>query len=93
MVYSGRYQVKNKSKYKGNSSSVVYRSLWEKAAFGWCDNNAKVKGWSSEEVVVPYYYDVDKRYHKYYVDLKIVFEEKTIQRRFSDLSSETVLTF
>ena len=62
MGYSGRYQVKNKSKYKGNSSSVVYRSLWEKAAFGWCDNNAKVKGWSSEEVVVPYYYDVDKRY-------------------------------
>ena len=27
---------------------------------------------NSEEVVIPYYYDVDKRYHKYYVDLKII---------------------
>jgi hypothetical protein len=78
MGYSGRYQVKNKSKYKGDSSSVVYRSLWERAAFNWCDSNDKVKGWSSEEVIIPYYYDVDKKYHKYYVDLKIVFEEKTI---------------
>lgn len=78
MVYSGSYQVKNKEKYKGDSSSVVYRSLWEKAVFSWCDQNSRVKGWSSEEVIVPYYYDVDKRYHKYYVDLKIIFEDKTL---------------
>ena len=78
MVYSGIYQVKNKEKYKGDSSSVVYRSLWEKAVFAWCDKNPKVKGWSSEEVVIPYYYDVDKKYHKYYVDLKIIFEDKTL---------------
>ena len=78
MVYSGIYQVKNKEKYKGDSSSVVYRSLWEKAVFTWCDKNPKVKGWSLEEVVIPYYYDVDKKYHKYYVDLKIIFEDKTL---------------
>jgi hypothetical protein len=78
MVYSGIYQVKDKEKYKGDSSSVVYRSLWEKAVFAWCDKNSKVKGWSSEEVVIPYYYDVDKKYHKYYVDLKIIFEDKTL---------------
>ena len=78
MVYSGRYQVKDKEKYKGDSSSVVYRSLWEKAVFAWCDKNPKVQGWSSEEVVIPYYYNVDKKYHKYYVDLKIIFEDKTL---------------
>ena len=78
MVYSGLYKAKNISKYKGDSSNIIYRSLWEKAVFQWCDKNPKVKGWSSEEIVVPYYYDVDKKYHKYYVDVKIVFEDKTL---------------
>jgi len=78
MAYSGRYQVKNPKKYLGDPSAVVYRSLWERAAFQWCDANPTVKGWSSEEVVIPYYYDVDKKYHRYFVDLKIVMKEKTI---------------
>ena len=78
MVYSGLYKAKNVSKYKGDHANIIYRSLWEKAVFQWCDKNPKVKGWSSEEIVVPYYYDVDKKYHKYYVDVKIVFEDKTL---------------
>ena len=32
----------------------------------------------SEEIVVPYYYDGDKRYHRYFPDLKIVFEKQTL---------------
>ena len=64
MGYSGRYQVKNKSKYKGDQSPVVYRSLWERSAFTWCDSTDKVKGWSSKKVIIPYYYDVDKKYSK-----------------------------
>ena len=67
MAYSGRYQVKNPKKYLGDPTQVVYRSLWERAVFQWCDANPKVKGWSSEEVVVPYYYEIDKKYHRYYI--------------------------
>ena len=78
MAYSGRYIVKNTNKYKGDFTKVTYRSLWERNAMRWCDDNPKVKSWSSEEVVIPYYYDVDKRYHRYFVDLKIITEEKTI---------------
>lgn len=78
MAYSGRYTVNNRRKYIGDVDNVVYRSLWERHVFRWCDNNPEVKQWSSEEVVVPYYYDVDKRYHRYFVDLKIVMKEKTI---------------
>ena len=78
MAYSGRYTVENKKKYKGDYSNVIYRSLWERHVFKWCDQNPKVKEWSSEEIIVPYYYDVDKRYHRYFPDLKIVFESKTI---------------
>ena len=78
MAYSGRYLVNNTKKYKGDFTQVVYRSLWERNVFKWCDENPKVKAWSSEEVVIPYYYEVDKKYHRYFVDLKIVTEEKTI---------------
>ena len=77
-AYSGRYTIKNASKYKGDVANIIYRSLWEKAVFQWCDKNPKVKHWSSEEIVVPYYYQVDKKYHRYFVDMKIVFEDKTL---------------
>jgi len=70
--YKGRYKVKNPKKYEGDPTTVIYRSLWERNAFRWCDDNSKVKSWSSEEVVIPYYYEVDKRHHLYYMDLKIV---------------------
>jgi len=78
MAYSGRYTVENKKKYKGDYNNVIYRSLWERDTFKWCDQNPKVKEWSSEEIIVPYFYDVDKKYHRYFPDLKIVFENKTI---------------
>ena len=79
MAYSGRYTVKKPKKYKGDSTQVVYRSLWEKHAFKWCDNNSDIVEWSSEEVVIPYLYEVDKRYHRYFMDLKIKFRNgKTV---------------
>jgi len=78
MAYSGKYKVVNTHKYKGDFNNVIYRSHWEKMVFQWCDNNQAVKEWSSEETVIPYYYDVDKKYHRYFVDLKIVMKEKTI---------------
>ena len=78
MAYSGRYQVLNPKKYQGDPTNVIYRSLWERDVFKWCDMNPKVMLWSSEEVVIPYFYEADKKYHRYYPDLKIVFNKKTI---------------
>ena len=74
MAYSGRYKVKNRSKYKGDPDKVVFRSMWERHCFKWCDNNPEVKGWSSEETVIPYFYEVDKKYHRYFMDLKIIYK-------------------
>ena len=68
MAYSGRYRVKNTSKYKGDVQNVIYRSLWEKHSFKWCDDNNKVKSWSSEEVVIPYMSPWDNRIHRYFPD-------------------------
>lgn len=78
MAYSGKYQVMNRDKYNGDPDKVVYRSMWEKYVFIWCDTNPKVKRWSSEEIVIPYYYDVDKKYHRYFPDIFIQTEEKSI---------------
>lgn len=74
MAYSGKYRPRNTKKYKGDWTKVTYRSLWEKHCFKWCDDNPSVKYWSSEEVVIPYFYEVDKKYHRYFMDLKVTFE-------------------
>ena len=78
MAYSGKFKVKNIKKYKGDYDNIIYRSLWERHVFKWCDENPNVKQWSSEEIIIPYYYEADKRYHKYFPDIKIVFEDKTL---------------
>ena len=79
MTYKGKYKVKNIEKYKGDYKNVIYRSMWERHCFKWCDENPKVKYWSSEEVVIPYLYEVDKKIHRYFMDLKIVYESgKTV---------------
>ena len=75
MTYQGLYKVVNPHKYNGDASKVVFRSMWERYCFRWLDSNPQIKEWSSEEVVVPYYYDVDKKYHRYFVDLKYVTTE------------------
>lgn len=76
-TYQGKYTVKNPHKYKGDITNIVYRSMWERHCFKWCDENTNVKSWGSEEIVVPYLYDVDKKYHRYFVDLKISFNDGT----------------
>ena len=73
-TYSGKYKVRNPKMYKGNVDSVEYRSNWEKQCFIFLDGNKDVEWWASEEFVVPYYYDIDKKMHRYFVDLSIKFK-------------------
>ena len=77
MSYKGRYTLKHPEKYIGDAKKIVYRSLWERQAFKWCENNPKVKAWNSEEIVVPYKSSVDKKLHRYFVDLLIQMEDKS----------------
>jgi hypothetical protein len=78
MSYKGRYTIKNKSKYLGDPDAVVYRSLWERQVFRWCEDNPRVKKWNSEEIVVPYKCQIDNRIHRYYVDLLVQLDTKEI---------------
>lgn len=67
--YRGKYKVKHPSKYEGDFNNVVYRSLWERQTFKWCDNNRDIIGWNSEQVVIPYRCKTDNKIHRYFVDL------------------------
>ena len=74
MAYRGKFNPKNLSKYDGDFRRIEYRSLWERQVFRFCDDNAAIIRWSSEEVIVPYRCKTDNRMHRYFVDLKITFE-------------------
>tara|TARA_B100001113_G_C20712692_1_gene450058 strand:+ start:34 stop:480 length:447 start_codon:yes stop_codon:yes gene_type:complete len=71
MSYKGKYKIKNPEKYLGDYTKVVYRSLWERQAFKWCEGNSRVRAWNSEEVVIPYKCKTDNRIHRYFIDLFI----------------------
>ena len=68
MAYKGKYRVKNYKKYKGDPTSVVFRSLWEKKFMDYCDKNPNVVEWSSEEIVIPYKDPVQKKVRRYFPD-------------------------
>lgn len=42
-----------------------------------CDTAENIIEWSSEEIQIPYYNSIDKKYHRYFVDFWIKIQEKT----------------
>ena len=71
MAYKGYFTPKNPTKYKGNSSNIVYRSLWERKIMKWCDSNKNILYWSSEEISIPYLCPTDNKKHRYFPDFLI----------------------
>lgn len=74
-TYKGKYKIKKPEKYKGDPSKVTYRSLWERQAFRWCEDQDIVVAWSSEETVIPYRCTTDNKVHRYFIDLRIKFSD------------------
>jgi hypothetical protein len=81
MAYKGRYKPINPSKYKGDPTGIVYRSLLERRFMVYCDTKDHILEWNSEEVVVPYKSPIDNRYHRYFVDFWIRYRDKHGQIR------------
>ena len=77
MSYKGKYIPNNPKKYKGNSSQVIYRSLWERKVMVYCDRNEKVIEWGSEEVIVPYRSPWDGKMHRYFPDFYMLVKQKS----------------
>lgn len=76
-MHQGKFKTKNTSKYQGNPDEIYYRSSWELSVMLWCDSNPNITKWSSEELVIPYLCPTDNRIHRYFVDFRITFNEKS----------------
>ena len=76
MSYKGRYILTNPKKYKGDSSRIIYRSLWERKFMVYCDTNNSVLEWGSEEVIIPYLSPLDGKVHRYFPDFYIKIRQR-----------------
>ena len=74
--FQGIYTPINKEKYMGQANPV-YRSALERDFFLFFDNNPNVTAWVSEGIVVPYYNEIDKKVHNYFVDLIAAIKDET----------------
>ena len=75
MSYSGRFKPKNYQKYNGDPTNIVFRSLLERKFMVYCDTNESILKWSSEEIIIPYYSPVDKKWHRYFPDFYIKYRD------------------
>ena len=77
MSYKGKYYPSFPRKYKGDPTKIIYRSLWERKFMVYCDRNAKILEWGSEEIALPYISPHDSRVHRYFPDFYIKVQENT----------------
>lgn len=68
------YKPINPTKYIGNSSRIYYRSSWEKKFMQFLELSPKIKRWASEEIVIAYFLESDKKWHRYYPDFFVEFQ-------------------
>ena len=78
------FKPKNPEKYRGDVNNIVSRSSWETHFMRYCDTNSAVLEYSSEEIIVPYYFALDEKMHRYFPDF-------LIRVRKADGSIETLL--
>ena len=77
MAYRGKYYPSFPRKYKGDPTNIIYSSLWERKFMVYCDKNAKILEWGSEEIALPYISPHDSRVHRYFPDFYIKVQENT----------------
>lgn len=82
MSYRGLFQPKNPGKYLGDSSNIVWRSLWERSFMKYCDETPGVLKWASEELFIPYVSPVDGRVHRYFPDFMLEVQSTSGVKRF-----------
>nr|DAE80428.1 MAG TPA: head completion protein [Caudoviricetes sp.] len=70
-LHQGRYQLKNPEKYEGDTSNIIFRSSWEKRLMVFFDQHPSILSWGSEELVVPYFWEADQKYHRYFPDFMV----------------------
>lgn len=71
MSYKGAFKPRNPSKYRGDPTTIIYRSSWELRLMSYLDSHPDVLEWASEEFCIPYRSPVDGKVHRYFPDFYI----------------------
>ena len=77
MSYKGLFTPRHPSKYKGDPSNIIYRSLWEKRLMSYLDVHKDVIKWASEEFSILYISPIDGKVHRYFPDFWIKQRNRT----------------
>jgi len=96
-THKGYFSPRVPEKYVGDIRKIIYRSGWEQKFMGWCDFNENILQWSSEPFSIDYYFALDNKIHKYYVDFwlknsngkKILIEIKPYQQTLQPILKES----
>jgi len=75
MPYKTKYFPTNPTKYIGDPTKILCRSLWERKFCKFLDNNPNILRWSFETLKIPYLSPKDNDIHIYYPDF--IIEKKT----------------
>lgn len=67
----GYFKPVNPEKYTGDTTSIIYRSSWERKFCIYCDTNDNIVEWSSEPFKITYLSAKDDKIHSYYPDFYI----------------------
>lgn len=86
MSYKGRFKPHNPSKYKGDPTNIIYRSLWELKLMRYLDDHPNVIQWASEEFFVPYRSPIDGKKHRYFPDFWV--KQKNAQGKIETIVIE-----
>jgi len=68
VAYKTKYKIQNKSKYIGDPTKIICRSLWERRVCRYLDENKNIIRWGSEEIRIPYYSPIDNKIRGYFPD-------------------------
>lgn len=74
----GKFKPINPGKYIGDPTNITYRSGWELKMLKMLDTSDSVKGYASEEVVIPYLSPIDNKVHRYFVDMLVVSQSNQV---------------
>jgi hypothetical protein len=75
--HQGIFQPTYPEKYVGDASNIIFRSGWEKKFMIFADTNPQVLKWGSEEIIIPYYSEVDNKMHRYFPDFAILLRNNS----------------
>lgn len=75
MAYRGKYKPKNPKKYIGDPTKITYRSGLELKVMNYLDKHPDVISWGSETVVIPYRSPIDRKFHRYFMDMIVQFRK------------------